>query len=181
MTAAAGAPASILVVDDTPANIGFLLETLSQAGYSVRVAQDGESALEQAQYATPCLVLLDVMMPGIDGFETCRRLRQIPALEKVPVIFMTALSDAGDKVRAFTVGASDYVTKPFQQEEVLARVQTQLARRSLEIQLERANAELEARVAARTSELATALAEVEALRARLQQENVLYGDRKSVV
>src|SRR5688572_11790345 len=172
MTATAGAPASILVVDDTPANIGFLLETLSQAGYSVRVAQDGESALEQAQYATPCLVLLDVMMPGIDGFETCRRLRQIPALEKVPVIFMTALSDAGDKVRAFTVGASDYVTKPFQQEEVLARVQTQLARRGLEIQLERANAELEARVAARTSELATALAEVEQLRARLAQENV---------
>jgi formate hydrogenlyase transcriptional activator len=167
-----GEQASILVVDDTPSNIGFLLETLSQAGYRVRVAQDGESALEQAQYATPCLVLLDVMMPGIDGFETCRRLRALPALAQTPVIFMTALSDAGDKVRAFTVGASDYVTKPFQQEEVLARVRTQLARRGLEIQLERANAELEGRVAARTSELASALAEVEALRARLAQENV---------
>jgi formate hydrogenlyase transcriptional activator len=172
MTAPEQQPASILVVDDTPANIGFLLETLSQAGYRVRVAQDGESALEQAQYATPCLVLLDVMMPGIDGFETCRRLRALPALAQTPVIFMTALSDAGDKVRAFAVGASDYVTKPFQQEEVLARVRTQLARRSLEIELERANAELEARVAARTSELAAALAEVEQLRARLAQENV---------
>ena len=118
MTEPAGT-SSILVVDDTPANIGFLLETLSQAGYRVRVARDGESALEQAQYSPPCLVLLDVMMPGIDGFETCRRLRQIRALQQIPVIFMTALANADDKVRAFAAGASDYVTKPFQHEEVL--------------------------------------------------------------
>src|SRR5262249_46268403 len=110
---------SILVVDDTPANIGFLLDTLTKGGYRVRVAQDGESALEQLQYSPPDLVLLDVMMPGIDGFETCRRLRQLPKLAQVPVIFMTALSDAQDKVRAFSAGADDYVTKPFQYEEVL--------------------------------------------------------------
>src|SRR5690242_4731841 len=128
----AAAQRSILVVDDTPANIGFLLETLSQAGYRVRVAPDGESALEQAQYAVPDLVLLDVMMPGIDGFETCRRMRRLPRLEQTPVIFMTALSDAQDKVRAFEAGANDYVTKPFQQEEVLARVRVHLARRELE-------------------------------------------------
>jgi len=162
---------SILVVDDTPANIGFLLETLSQAGYRVRVAPDGESALEQAQYAAPDLVLLDVMMPGIDGFETCRRLRKLPILQKTPVIFMTALSDAQDKVRAFGSGADDYVTKPFQQEEVLARVRTHLARRELETQLENVNRELENRVAARTSELRAALAEVEVLKNRLQHEN----------
>jgi DNA-binding NtrC family response regulator len=162
---------SILVVDDTPANIGFLLETLSQASYRVRVARDGEGALEQAQYAAPCLVLLDVMMPGMDGFETCRRLRQIPKLEQVPVIFMTALSNAEDKVRAFAVGASDYVTKPFQHEEVLARVRTQLARRELEKKLEQANLDLEARVAARTEELRGALEEVESLKSRLQIEN----------
>jgi DNA-binding NtrC family response regulator len=162
---------SILVVDDTPANIGFLLETLSQASYRVRVARDGEGALEQAQYAPPCLVLLDVMMPGMDGFETCRRLRQIPRLEQVPVIFMTALSNAEDKVRAFAVGASDYVTKPFQHEEVLARVRTQLARRELEKKLEEANLDLEARVAARTEELRGALEEVESLKSRLQVEN----------
>ena len=162
---------SILVVDDTPANIGFLLETLSQAGYRVRVAPEGESALEQAQYAAPDLILLDVMMPGIDGFETCRRLRKLPSLHKTPVIFMTALSDAQDKVRAFSAGADDYVTKPFQQEEVLARVRTHLARRELEIQLEGANRELENRVAARTAELRTALAEVELLKTRLQHEN----------
>lgn len=166
-----GEQPSILVVDDTPANIGFLVETLSKAGYAVRVAQDGESALEQAQYAPPCLVLLDVMMPGIDGFETCRRLRLIPQFQKTPVIFMTALSEAQDKVRAFAAGANDYVTKPFQHEEVLARVQTHLSRRTLEKMLERANNELEERVAARTAELTAALAEVERLKGRLQQEN----------
>lgn len=162
---------TILVVDDTRANIGFLLETLSQAGYRVRVAPDGETALEQVQYAAPDLMLLDVMMPGIDGFETCRRLRNLPNLSQLPVIFMTALSDAQDKVRAFAAGANDYVTKPFQAEEVLARVRVHLARRMLEFELEEANRELESRVAARTAELTAALAEVQSLKARLQQEN----------
>ena len=152
---------SILVVEDTPANIDLLLEMLSKAAYRVRVAPDGESALEQLQYSPPDLVLLDVMMPGIDGFETCRRLRQLPKLEKIPVIFMTALSDAQDKVRAFAVGADDYVTKPFQYEEVLARVRLHLGRRELECKLAQLNRDLEGRVAARTAELQTALAEVE--------------------
>jgi DNA-binding NtrC family response regulator len=163
--------ASILVVDDTPANLGVLIETLSQAGYSVRVATDGNSALEQARYAPPSLMLMDAMMPGIDGFETTRRVRGIAALAQIPVIFMTALSESQDKVRAFAAGANDYVTKPFQHEEVLARVQTHIARRALERELERANAELETRVTARTQELEKALAEVEALKVRLQQEN----------
>jgi len=162
---------SILVVDDTRANIGFLLETLSQAGYRVRVAPDGETALEQIQYSPPDLVLLDVMMPGIDGFETCQRIRKLPQLSQLPVIFMTALSDTQDKVRAFAAGADDYVTKPFQSEEVLARVRTHLARRVLEAKLEQANRELESRVAARTAELTAALSEVENLKSRLQQEN----------
>jgi len=162
---------SILVVDDTRANIGFLLETLSQAGYRVRVAPDGETALEQIQYSPPDLVLLDVMMPGIDGFETCRRIRKQPQLSQLPVIFMTALSDTQDKVRAFAAGADDYVTKPFQSEEVLARVRTHLARRVLETKLEQANRDLESRVAARTAELTAALREVETLKSRLQQEN----------
>jgi len=163
--------ASILVVDDIPANLGVLIETLSTAGYSVRVATDGESALEQARYAPPSLVLMDAMMPGIDGFETTRRMRGIATLAHTPVIFMTALSESQDKVRAFAAGANDYVTKPFQHEEVLARVQTHIARRALERELERANAELETRVAARTQELQEALAQVEALKVRLQQEN----------
>ena len=163
--------ASILIVDDIPANLGVLLETLSQAGYSVRVATDGESALEQARYAPPSLVLMDAMMPGIDGFETTRRMRGTATLAQTPVIFMTALSESQDKVRAFAAGANDYVTKPFQHEEVLARVQTHIARRALERELERTNAELESRVAARTRDLELALAEVEALKVRLQQEN----------
>ena len=162
---------SILVVDDMPANIGVLLETLSKAGYRVRVAPDGESALEQLQYSPPALVLLDVMMPGMDGFETCRRLRQLPGLEQLPVIFMTALSEIQDKVRAFAAGADDYVSKPFQHEEVLARVRVHLTRRELECKLAQLNRELEDRVAARTTELNTALAQVEALKSRLQQEN----------
>jgi formate hydrogenlyase transcriptional activator len=162
---------SILVVDDTAANIGFLLDTLSKAGYQVRVAPDGESALEQLQYAPPDLVLLDVMMPGIDGFETCRRLRQLPKMDKIPVVFMTALSDVQDKVRAFAAGADDYVTKPFQYEEVLARVRVHLTRRELECKLAQLNRDLEDRVTARTAELKSALAEVEALKSRLQQEN----------
>ena len=162
---------SILVVDDMPANIGVLLETLSKAGYRVRVAPDGESALEQLQYSPPALVLLDVMMPGMDGFETCRRLRRLPGLEQLPVIFMTALSEIQDKVRAFAAGADDYVSKPFQHEEVLARVRVHLTRRELECKLAQLNRELEDRVAARTTELNTALAQVEALKSRLQQEN----------
>src|SRR6516162_1983038 len=162
---------SILVVDDTPANIGILLDTLSKAGYRVRVASDGESALEQLQYSPPDLVLLDVMMPGMDGFETCRRLRKLPNLEQLPVVFMTALSDIQDKVRAFAAGADDYITKPFQHEEVLARVRVHLARRELECRLAELNCELENRVASRTAELQAALAQVEALKSRLQQEN----------
>jgi formate hydrogenlyase transcriptional activator len=171
VSAAPNSAASILVVDDTPANLGVLIETLSQAGYSVRVATDGASALEQAHYAPPCLVLMDAMMPGMDGFETTRRMRSTATLAQTPVIFMTALSEGQDKVRAFAAGANDYVTKPFQHEEVLARVQTHIARRALEWELERTNAQLESRVTARTAELTAALAEVEALKIRLQQEN----------
>jgi DNA-binding response OmpR family regulator len=140
-----GRTASILVVDDTPANIDFLVETLSKEGFRVRVAQDSESALGEAQYAPPCLVLLDVTEPGIDGFETCRRLRSMPTLDQVPVIFMTALEDAQDKVRAFEAGADDYIIKPFQRGEVLARVRMQLRRRELERKLEQVHADLEAR------------------------------------
>src|SRR5207253_7939305 len=109
---------SILVVDDTAANIGFLLDTLSKAGYRVRVAPDGESALEQLHYSPPDLVLLDVMMPGIDGFGTCGGLRKLPNLQKIQVILLTALSEAKVKVVALAAGADDSVTKPFNLEEL---------------------------------------------------------------
>jgi DNA-binding response OmpR family regulator len=136
-----GKTVSILVVDDTPANSEVLVEMLSKEGFHVRVAQDGERALEEAQYSQPSLVLLDVLMPGLDGFETCRRLRSIPTLRQVPVIFMTELSDAHDKVRAFEAGADDYIIKPFERGEVLARVRMHLTRRELERKLEQADAD----------------------------------------
>lgn len=127
--------AVILIVDDTPANIDVLFNYLSERQFNVLVASDGESALEQIQYANPDLVLLDVLMPGIDGFETCRRLKANAATRDIPVIFMTALSDTTDKVTGFAVGAVDYVTKPIQHEEVMARVNAHLTIRRLQAHL----------------------------------------------
>jgi formate hydrogenlyase transcriptional activator len=125
----------ILVADDTPANLSVLLELLGQSGFEVLIAEDGESALERATYARPDLILLDVLMPELDGFTTCERLKADPATREIPVIFMTALADTIDKVRGFDAGAVDYVTKPFQPEELLARVRTHLTIRSLQSQL----------------------------------------------
>ena len=117
-------PDTILIVDDTPANLSVLAETLSTAGYSLMVAEDGEEALSQTLLALPSLILLDVMMPGIDGFETCRRFKAAEATRDIPVIFMTALADTSEKVRAFNAGAVDYITKPIQHDEALARINT---------------------------------------------------------
>jgi DNA-binding NtrC family response regulator len=161
----------ILVVDDTPANIAVLLDYLSRQGFTVLVARDGESALENVAISQPDLLLLDVMMPGLDGYETCRRLKANPASRDIPVIFMTALSDTSDKIRGFEVGAVDFVTKPFQHEEVLARVNTHLALRKLRRELETANEQLEHRVAERTAELRQALDQVEQLKNQLDAEN----------
>ena len=171
--------ASVLVVDDTPTNVGVLLEVLGRAGFKVLVARDGESALEQTGYALPDLILLDVMMPGLDGFETCRRLKQQPRTAHIPVIFMTALTDVQDKLRAFEAGAADYVSKPFQHEEVLARVNAHLALERLRRELKAVNAELEERVTMRTGELKSALDEVQKLRDRLQAENRYLQDEIS--
>lgn len=118
--------AKILVVDDTPANIGVLLEALENASYDVLVAESGTSALAQLEHVTPDLILLDVMMPGMDGFETCQRLRDHAKWRHIPVLFMTALDEPQQKLRAFEVGAVDYIVKPFFEQEVLARVQTHL-------------------------------------------------------
>jgi signal transduction histidine kinase len=121
---------TILIVDDTPENLEVLSEALVTAGYRVAVAIDGESAIEQASFAPPDLILLDVMMPGIDGFETCRQLKCNPLLQDIPVLFMTALSETEHKVRGLSLGAVDYITKPFQREEVLARVRVHLQLRN---------------------------------------------------
>jgi len=140
---------SILIVDDTPNNIAVLVDYLSDTHFKVLVARDGESAIAQAKYAQPDLILLDVLMPGIDGFETCARLKNDHALKDIPVIFMTALSETVDKVKGFNAGAADYITKPLQHEEVLARINTHLALRRLQKSLEEKNAYLEHEITAR--------------------------------
>ncbi len=122
---------TILIVDDNPTNLDVLSETLRRAGYQVSVAINGEGAIQQVKYHRPALILLDVMMPGIDGFETCRRLKQNSTSSNIPIIFMTALADTENKVKGLNLGAVDYITKPFQQEEVLARVQVQLKIQSM--------------------------------------------------
>lgn len=150
----------ILVVDDTPTNLEVLSEALTDAGYEVGVATSGNGAIEQVEYMAPDLILLDVQMPGIDGFETCRRLKESPKTVDIPVIFMTALSDSTDKVKGLSLGAVDYITKPFQQEEVLARVQIHLQLRHMAKTLETQNYQLkqlkenlEDKVAQRTADL----------------------------
>ncbi len=122
--------ATILVVDDMPENIGVLFDFLTQNNFRVLVARDGADALRTAEKDPPDLILLDVMMPGMDGFETCARLKNKPSTLDIPIIFMTALTETENKVRAFATGGVDYITKPFQQEEVLARVLTQLQLRA---------------------------------------------------
>jgi len=139
-------PQGILIVDDNPTNLEVLSESLIQEGFQVAVAIDGEGALEQISYHPPELILLDVMMPGIDGFETCQRLKDNPETVDIPVIFMTALSDAQNKVKGLSLGAIDYITKPFQHEEVLARVRVHLKVQSLARTLQRQNYQLKEEV-----------------------------------
>jgi formate hydrogenlyase transcriptional activator len=164
--------ATVLVVDDDAASLSALFECLRRAGYRVLVAQDGASAIERAENGRPALILLDVMMPDMDGFTTCRHLKRNAATADIPVLFLTALTDTAEKLNGFAAGAVDYLTKPFQWEEVLARVRTHLRLREAERELVAANASLELRVAERTRELESALDELERLRARLEAENV---------
>lgn len=122
---------NILIVDDNPTNLSVIVDYLEDSGLTILVSQDGESSLKRAKYAKPGIILLDILMPGIDGYETCRRLKNEPETKDIPVIFMTALSSTEDKVKGFTVGAVDYVTKPIQPEEVLARIQLHLQLRHM--------------------------------------------------
>jgi two-component system, sensor histidine kinase and response regulator len=117
---------NILLVDDTPANLQLLSGILREQGYKLRPAPSGKLALRAARALPPDLILLDVRMPDMDGYEVCEQLKADPALKEIPVIFLSALSEATDKVRAFAVGGVDYITKPFQLDEVIARVETHL-------------------------------------------------------
>ena len=117
---------TVLIVDDTPGNLALLSDTLSEANYRVLVATDGQSAIEQIQYIKPDIILLDVMMPGIDGFETCSRLKANPDSVDIPVLFMTGLNELDHLLRGFGEGALDYIVKPIRPPEVLARIEVHL-------------------------------------------------------
>jgi PAS domain S-box-containing protein len=134
---------TILIVDDTPANLGSLFDFLNGSGFNVSIARNGEKAIERAEYARPDLILLDVLMPGIDGFETCRRLKANESTQDIPVIFMTALTEKVDKIKGLNLGAVDYITKPLEHEEVLARVNIHLRLRNLTKKLTEQNERLE--------------------------------------
>lgn len=159
----------ILIVDDNPANLGVLSDLLDGAGFEVWAAKSGQVALERVAYAQPDLILLDVMMPGIDGFETCRQLKANSEVADIPVIFMTALGDSHSKVTGINAGAVDYITKPFEQEEVVARVKLHLRLHHLSRDLATANATLEQRVAERTQALQDALDDLKRAQVQLVQ------------
>ena len=127
--------ASVLVVDDTIENLRLLSELLGEQGYEVRAVTNGRQALQAVEHDPPDLILLDINMPEMNGYEVCRRLKAQERSKDVPVIFLTALTDTADKVRAFDAGGVDYVTKPFQFEEVLARVKTHVALRRAQVEL----------------------------------------------
>jgi PAS domain S-box-containing protein len=140
----------ILIVDDHPTNIKVLSDLLIAYGFAVLVAKDGENALQKLQRVSPDLILLDVLMPGIDGFETCQRLKAQENTQDIPVIFMTALTDAVDKVKGLTLGAVDYITKPLQHEEVIARINVHLQLRRLNKRLTEQNALLQDEIRSRS-------------------------------
>ncbi|MGB7895540.1 MAG: EAL domain-containing protein [Microcoleus sp.] len=186
----------ILIVDDNPNNLKLLFDFLKESGFKVLVAKDGESAIDKRQQVLPDIILLDVMMPGIDGFETCYRLKASVATKDIPVIFMTALTDRVDKVKGLSLGAVDYITKPFQQEEVLARVQIHLrlrnltktleeqnvllkeeieARKEAEAALQKLTSELEERVASQTAELRQAYNELQQAQVQLLEREEKLG------
>ena len=156
-------PAQVLVVDDEANNREVLTLLLQAQGLSVATAEDGETALSAVAAAPPDLILLDVMMPGLDGFEVCRRLKAAPDTVFIPVVILTALHGAKERVRGAAAGADDFLSKPFDEVELAARVKSLLRVKSLHDQLQRYNRELEQAVAERTAELRRALSELQEL------------------
>ena len=155
--------AQILVVDDVPANLEVMIETLASESYDIAIAISGERALKRLQTYRPDLILLDVQMPGIDGFETCQQIKADPQLAAIPIIFITALSDTESIVKGFSLGAVDYVNKPFRESELLARVKTHL-------QLQQMKQQLEQQVAERTQSLEAAVNKLKSSQIQLVQQ-----------
>lgn len=136
-------PADVLIVDDNPTNLQLLSRILQDHGYRVRAVTSGARALASVQMLPPELILLDIRMPGLDGYEVCRRLKADPATEDIPVLFISALDEVSDKLQAFEAGGVDYITKPFQLAEVIARIETHLSLRRLQAHLQETNRRME--------------------------------------
>jgi DNA-binding response OmpR family regulator len=143
----------IMIVDDTPQNLGVLEKMLAEKGYHVFAMTSGEAAIKSAAASRPELILLDVMMPGMNGYETCRKLKENPEMHDVAVIFLSAMNETDDKIKGFEAGGVDYITKPFQLDEVIVRVKTHLTVHKLQKELQKHNEHLETLVAERTREL----------------------------
>ncbi|MEM7345359.1 MAG: SpoIIE family protein phosphatase [Chloroflexota bacterium] len=179
MTDSLSKKSTILIVDDTPTNLDMLFDYLDAHHFKVLVAESGEEALKRVTVAQPDLILLDIMMPGIDGFETCRRLKAQEETKDIPVIFMTALTEIKNKVAGFEIGAVDYITKPFQYKDVLVRVNTHLTLRNLQKQLEVQNSQLQQEIDIRNkveSQLQNSNQRLQKLTDRFQSELALAKD-----
>jgi putative two-component system response regulator len=146
-------PETVLIIDDNVTNLGVLSGFLKLQGYRIMVAKDGRDGIDKARAGIPDIILLDVQMPGIDGFETCRIMKTHPDIRDIPVLFITALQDVADKVKGFAAGGVDYITKPLQEPEVLARVETHLRLRRLQREVEEQNRILDERVQAQVKEI----------------------------
>ncbi len=171
---------TLLIVDDMLDNVEVLHDFLKGKGFRILVACSGEDAIETAEYALPNLILLDVMMPDIDGFTVCQRLKSQTITREIPIIFMTALADTVDKVKGFSLGAADYITKPFQIEEVLARVNAHLSIHKLQRQLEERNQHLQQtqnELAARNHQLQQEIEIRKEAESLLQRTNHTLGER----
>ena len=162
-----GNQGSILIVDDTQDNLRLLSMMLTEQGYRVRKAINGQMALNTVRQVPPDLILLDINMPEIDGYEVCKQLKADPATCEIPVIFLSAFSEVFDKVKAFAVGGADYISKPFYLEEVLVRVENQITIQSTKAQIRKLNVQLEERVKERTAQLETEILERQKIQKQL--------------
>ena len=139
----------ILIVDDTPSNLQVLFACLESTGFKVLVAQNGEDALQIAASEVPDLILLDILMPDMDGFAVCSQLKASSQTEHIPVVFMTALTETINKVKGFEVGGIDYITKPIEQEEVLVRIRTHLKVQKMQCYIQGQNEQLQSEISRR--------------------------------
>ncbi len=179
MTSPLAPHATLLLVDDIPTNLKILLTQLHNQGFRVLVAHDGEDGLRKAHANQPDLILLDIMMPRMDGFEVCRRLKDNKETKHIPVIFMTALTDTADKIKGFNAGGVDYVTKPVQTDEVLARINTHLTLRKLQKKLAQQNEETNLFAHAMVNDLKNPLLRLSNLNVHLLQQLTQQGNEET--